>query len=342
LSSIIAKTCKAGTIPHKIKSGGKRWPPFRAVFMKSVLMLLLLAAGSGLASADPYVYTVTGTASGFYLPGTTYDGYFGYRPDGVEPVAFADQPFLLTLDTGEIGVNWVETQAAISIGAQTGAVTLNSVLSTLDHSNVDFSIAYLWYSAGKAITVHPQVPGFDGQGPFNVGDTVGSEPVAVNLWLFSDGFGQVIPTTFGMVRLSSIDDATFTAAVTAAPEPGCAALVLIGGMMLWLFSARSPRHELIPARLIERRKLAVQIIQRRFQLLAVSLVGRRFQIMKDSRPRELQAALLGFELNLLGARGWKAYGLPAGGRFLHLGLDRLTFPATGHPLPVSYIRAETE
>jgi hypothetical protein len=204
--------------------------------MKSILMFLFVAAAGSIANADPYVYTLTGTASGFNLPGAAYDGYFGITPASTDPVPFVNQPFRLTLDTsaGEIMDNYAQAPVTVSIGAQTGSLTLFSYLITYDNTNIDFAIDYLWYSSGDAISLHPPLAGFDGHGPFIMGDTVGSEPVAVNLWLYSDGFGQLIPTSFGVVRLSSLDDATFTAAVTAAPEPGCAELVLVGGMMLLL------------------------------------------------------------------------------------------------------------
>jgi hypothetical protein len=213
--------------------------------MKPVLMFLFLVAG-GIANADPYTYTLTGTTSGFYLPGAAYDGYFGVTPGGTDPVAFADQPFRLTLDTsaGNIYENYAMAPVTISIGAWTGSLTLPSYLITYDHTNVDFAIDYLWYSSGDAISMHPQAAGFDGQAPFNFGDTVGSESVAVNLWLYPDGFGQLIPTTFGMVRLSSMEDATFTAAVTATPEPACAESFLIGGIMLLLISRHRRRTAL--------------------------------------------------------------------------------------------------
>jgi hypothetical protein len=58
--------------------------------------------------------------------------------------------------------------------------------------------------------------------------------------LLSDGFGQLIPTTFGMVRPGSIDDATLTV-TTPAPEPACAESFLIGGRMLLLVARRRRR-----------------------------------------------------------------------------------------------------
>jgi hypothetical protein len=164
--------------------------------MKFVLMFLFLVTAGGIANADPYVYTLTGTASGFYLPSATYN------PGQAEPVAFADQPFRLTLDANveNIGLDgaetWVETQAAVSIGALAGSLAPHFVLSTLDHSDVDFSIAYFWYSSGKIISMHPQAPGFDRQGPFDFGDSVGSEPVGQPVALFR----RFWPTDFHQFR----------------------------------------------------------------------------------------------------------------------------------------------